>query len=322
MTTPTKISTPFLEKKAKIIAQLATPDSAYTDASPKGSVDVGIRELIAEINSQAGLVTTSSCAGRVSVFLEGKKSQQHQAQEGGGGGGGGGGSDAQLAGAVGGKGGGGRWLHVSHEPLGDDASGRGWEEVLFGGDGADDVVADDGTGGVEERLVHFKFEPMILHILTASPEHAQSVLRCGLEAGFRESGAINLLGQQQQQQHATPMVAIRSMGLGLESIVGTLAAGRLHSIVSPEYLAMLVRISNERFRQNAERIERFRLALKEEFGDKKQTGKPGWEDAAARRERKKAEGLRRRDEVAKEREQSESANGNSDIADEQPIIIP
>ncbi|TLD32990.1 hypothetical protein PspLS_01377 [Pyricularia sp. CBS 133598] len=312
MTIATKIPTPFSEKKAKIIAHLATPDSAYTDASPKGSVDVGIRELIAEINSQAGLVTTSSCAGRVSVFLEGKKSQ-NQVQESG---------DAQLAGAVGGKGGGGRWLYVSHEPFG-DAGGGSWEEVLFGADGAGHDVSDEGIGEAEERLVHFKFEPMILHILTASPEHAQSVLRCGLEAGFRESGAINLLGPQQQQQ-ATPMVAIRSMGLGLESIVGTLAAGRLQSLVTTQYLAMLVRISNERFRQNAERIERFRLALKEEFVEKKQTSKPGWEDAAARRERKKAEGLRRREEVAKEKEKEKSspANENSDMPDEQPIIIP
>ncbi|TLS22671.1 uncharacterized protein PpBr36_05657 [Pyricularia pennisetigena] len=310
MTTAAKIPTPFLEKKAKIVAQLATPDSVYTDASPKGSVDIGIRELIAEINAQTGLVTTSSCAGRVSVFLEGKKSQ-HQAQEGGG--------DAQLAGVVGGKGGGGRWLYVSHEPFG-DVAGTSWQDVLFGADGTGDAVADEATEEAEERLVHFKFEPMILHILTASPEHAQSVLRCGLEAGFRESGAINLLGQQQQQ--ATPMVAIRSMGLGVESIVGTVAAGGLQCLVTPQYLAMLVRISNERFRQNAERIERFRLALKDEFGGKKQTGKAGWEDAVARRERKKAEGLRRRDEVAKEREKSNAANGNSDMLDEQPIIIP
>ncbi|KAH8844364.1 hypothetical protein MCOR27_009252 [Pyricularia oryzae] len=311
MTITLNIPIPFLEKKAKIIAQLATPDSTYTDASPKGSVDVGIRELIAEINCQAGLVTTSSCAGRVSVFLEGKKAQ-NRVQVGGG--------DAQLAGTVGGKGGGGRWLYVSHEPFG-DVGGRSWEEVLFGADGPGDDVADEGTGEAEERLVHFKFEPMILHILTASSEHAQSVIRCGLEAGFRESGAINLLGPQQQQQ-ATPMVAIRSMGLGLESIVGTLAAGGLQCLVTPQYLAMLVRISNERFRQNAERIERFRLALQEEFGEKKQTGNPGWEDAAARRERKKAEGLRRREEIAKEKEKSNSANGNPDMSDEQPISIP
>lgn len=41
--------------------------------SPKGTVDAGIRELIDVINGVEGLVTTSSCAGRVSVFLEGSR---------------------------------------------------------------------------------------------------------------------------------------------------------------------------------------------------------------------------------------------------------
>lgn len=39
-------------------------------------MDAGIRELIGEINAREGLVTTSSCAGRVSVFLEGKKKKR------------------------------------------------------------------------------------------------------------------------------------------------------------------------------------------------------------------------------------------------------
>lgn len=127
------------------------------DLSPKGTVDVGIRELIGEINACEGLVTTSSCAGRVSVFLEGRRGLP---------GGGGllpghpfavdeegvaadaaadaaedeagegerlvvaegqqqqqGGDDDGVDGGlrtvagVGGKGGGGRWLFVSHDPV-------------------------------------------------------------------------------------------------------------------------------------------------------------------------------------------------------------
>src|SRR5689334_16583600 len=38
------------------------------DKSPKGNVDDGVWELINEINAVEGLVTTSSCAGRVSCF--------------------------------------------------------------------------------------------------------------------------------------------------------------------------------------------------------------------------------------------------------------
>lgn len=63
----------FARRKEAILAQLAVPDDEYTDLSPKGTVDAGIRDLIDEINQLDGLVTTSSCAGRVSVFLEGRR---------------------------------------------------------------------------------------------------------------------------------------------------------------------------------------------------------------------------------------------------------
>lgn len=63
----------FARRKEAILAQLAVPDEEYTDLSPKGTVDAGIRDLIDEINGLDGLVTTSSCAGRVSVFLEGRR---------------------------------------------------------------------------------------------------------------------------------------------------------------------------------------------------------------------------------------------------------
>lgn len=63
----------FARRKEAILAQLAVPDDEYTDLSPKGTVDAGIRDLIDEINGLDGLVTTSSCAGRVSVFLEGRR---------------------------------------------------------------------------------------------------------------------------------------------------------------------------------------------------------------------------------------------------------
>lgn len=66
----------FARRKEAILAQLAVPDDEYTDLSPKGTVDAGIRDLIDEINGLDGLVTTSSCAGRVSVFLEGRRAGQ------------------------------------------------------------------------------------------------------------------------------------------------------------------------------------------------------------------------------------------------------
>lgn len=136
------LSTPsalFTSKKTNILEALSVPDSDYTDLSPKGSVDEGIRRLIDEINVIDGLVTTSSCAGRVSVFLEGQKTLE-AGQE-----------DGQLA-TPGGKGGGGAWLFVSHDPV----SGNGWVDGL-------EMSEEDGKSVISaaRRLIHFKFEPMV-----------------------------------------------------------------------------------------------------------------------------------------------------------------
>lgn len=170
-------SSTFTARKSKILSQLSLPDADYTDLSPKGSVDVGIRDLISEINARDGLVTTSSCAGRVSVYLEGKKSksssfsasrppsqqQQQQSEE----------TNPETgevgvvvsssSSTVGGKGGG-EWLYVSHDPV--PCRENGIYEELFGlkerrrNSGCDDDD-DDGKPDEQGKLIHFKFEPMV-----------------------------------------------------------------------------------------------------------------------------------------------------------------
>lgn len=137
----------FLEKKKKILEQLSIPDAEYTDASPKGSVDEGIRDLIDEINESSGFVTTSSCAGRVSVFLEGRRVAETEDQ------------DEQIAG-VGGKGAGGTWLYVSHDPVPDNGNVyQEWTEML--GLAESDAFQDKIKEFKERRLIHFKFEAMV-----------------------------------------------------------------------------------------------------------------------------------------------------------------
>ncbi|KXH50491.1 tRNA wybutosine-synthesizing protein [Colletotrichum salicis] len=340
----------FTTRKHKILEQLSVPDAEYTDASPKGSVDVGIRELIDQLNALDGFVTTSSCAGRVSVFLEGRKA------------GGAAGTDQGTAAAAaavssspqddqgnddttpttaaletiagpGGKGGGGTWLFVSHDPvpgthdndedllrlfgLVDEDAGRGAGKEPGQAVG----VSGHSQPGRRKRLVHFKFEPMILHILTASLSHAQLLLKCALAAGFRESGALNLLPSASQDDATaltsasssspvTPMVGVRTMGLALESLIGYVdedvsdgaeGSTRRHCTVTPDYLRDLLHIANERFVENAARIARFRTALQEAVaGPPPKVGEGGaaWEDADARRERKRAEGLRRKEVLA------------------------
>lgn len=151
----------FLRKKAKILEQLSIPDSEYHDLSPKDSVDIQIRDLIDEINGVEGLVTTSSCAGRVSVFLEGEKKKERVEEDVG--------EDEMRAktttAGTGGKGGGGRWLYVNHDPIvveemRDDAT------AFLG------LKRKEGGFKVEElagRRVHFKYEGFVSYIRFPQP---------------------------------------------------------------------------------------------------------------------------------------------------------
>ncbi|KAJ2906002.1 hypothetical protein MKZ38_003485 [Zalerion maritima] len=351
----------FTSKKRRILERLAVPEGEYTDLSPKGSVDEGIRGLIGEINSFDGLVTTSSCAGRVSVFVEGaKRGSEAEGGEREGRRGLGAGTRA----AAGGKGGGGRWLFVSHDPLSGPGDGGGGDVVGLLGLAArgrvetEASLADDEAGsGKGRRLIHFKFEPLILHVLASSLRHAQIVLKGGLQAGFRESGAHGLVpaagsaaaaatkatppshpcsrswaAPPEQDQAITPMVAIRSMGLGFESLIGYQSTdGENHLVVSPEYLWSLVGIANERFKENTKRIARFREALEGGMekeandgggggnggkGGKRGDGENGeWEDTGKRRERKRVEGLRKAEEARRRKVVHREAGGTGEEED-------
>ncbi|KAJ0163281.1 tRNA wybutosine-synthesizing protein 3 [Colletotrichum tanaceti] len=332
---------PFTTRKLKILEQLSVPDAEYTDASPKGSVDVGILELIGELNALDGFVTTSSCAGRVSVFLEGRRAAQTFAPAGtsedeashflraatqrDGDGNAHGSTNTLTIAGPGGKGGGGTWLFVSHDPVpephdDDDELLRLLGLVGEKGPAPHSVAGDSGSsqpGRRRKRLIHFKFEPMILHVLTASLAHAQLLLKCALAAGFRESGALNLLPattaapEDESSSPVTPMVGVRTMGLALESLIGYVVDDddeARHCTVTADYLRDLMQIANERFAENAARIARFRAALREAAaGPPPKLGEGGaeWEDAAARRERKRAEGLRRKEEMLVARQETQ-----------------
>lgn len=130
---------------------------------------MGIRDLIDEINGAEGWVTTSSCAGRVSVFMEGAREGgltatadiENKEKEG----------EDEMANAnadgveprttakAGGKGGGGRWLFVSHDPVDlRSISTKSLIEKL----GMSTVVTPNSiVRNSDRRFVHFKFEPMV-----------------------------------------------------------------------------------------------------------------------------------------------------------------
>lgn len=124
----------FHDRKAKVLADLSTPDEQYQDLSPKGSVDAGIRELISEINSLPEYVTTSSCAGRIAVYLEGAKGAK----------------------------GGGKWLFTSHDPV-DLPTDEGECFSILGISRGNPTTPEETA---DSRFVHFKFEPLVSALLS------------------------------------------------------------------------------------------------------------------------------------------------------------
>lgn len=132
--------------------------------------------------------------------------------------------------------------------------------------------------------------------MAASLEKAQRVLSAAINAGFRESGVHTL--RNVTDKDACIMVAVRTSGLALESIIGYLEDNgdteHICSVVSEAYLRMLLGMIRQRFDANSERILRFRKNLLEPTP---QADGERWEDADARRRRKRAEGLRQSEEL-------------------------
>ena len=156
--------------------------------------------------------------------------------------------------------------------------------------------------------------------MAASLHHAQPILAAAINAGFRESGVQSL--KNLDDVNAFPMVAIRSSGLALESIIGcvpdrvkdTIEVGSdgenyvnnkdVHSLVSESYLDLLLNVANDRFKSNTERMNRFESDLFEREAPKSSN----WEDSKTRQERKRAEGLRQQEEVRKVKAQRGSSS--------------
>lgn len=158
----------FDAKKTQIVQRLARPEGEYNDASPKGSVDENIRELVAEINGTTGFVTTSSCSGRVAVYLEGPKrpvdsgdlATQDRVDERE--------RSANNAPAPTSGKGGGRWLFTSHEPV--DVAGLSDEGTVYASLGIESATyLSFPQDGEKARFVHLKFEPLVCqHDVTIS----------------------------------------------------------------------------------------------------------------------------------------------------------
>ena len=146
-------------KKAEILRKLERDPSIYTDKSPKGKLDEQIVELVHDLNTIDGLITTSSCSGRISVFLDGypRMSQTELSLE----------STNEIVSEDLGKEAG-RWLFSSHGPLFVEREPAQNDKflTLFGlnyprQDGTERSLPSGFQDVSQYRCIHFKFEPMV-----------------------------------------------------------------------------------------------------------------------------------------------------------------
>jgi len=154
--------------------------------------------------------------------------------------------------------------------------------------------------------------------MAASLHHAQPILTAAINAGFRESGVQSL--KNLEDPNAFPMVAVRTAGLALGSIIGyawgsETGEKETGALVSEEYLETLLRVANARFAANAERIERFSDSL---FHGN-EGSEPAWENPRSRRERKRAEGLKKKDQLGAQDSQLNRDHGSREL-DDGPLL--
>ncbi|KAK6199186.1 putative trna-YW synthesizing protein [Scheffersomyces amazonensis] len=245
----------FDQKKQAILKDLALNSEDSPDASPKGTVDVKCLPIIHLINSNDHMVTTSSCSGRVSVFLEGVKEVQQ--------------GDTKI----GAKGNQGRWLFVTHDP--DDLDD--WHHNIEFHTSEEQIPTDINT-----RYILYKFEPLILHVKCRDQDTAKLLYTTAMNCGFRESG----IGSNN-------IVAIR-ISIKLDVPIGYLNV-RDESVllVTKQYLDVLTRLSHDRFRENFKKMDQLHASIETSLFSSRPS-KPAEETKEQRRERKIREGLERK----------------------------
>lgn len=255
---------PFIQKKNQILREIETTLGAVPDLSPKGSIDELCIPIMNLINAHNDMVTTSSCSGRLSVFVEGSKVK---------------GEDNSK---IGGKGDGGHWIFVSHDK--NDIKDWFKDKLIYSS------VPYDQLNELRTRYILFKFEPLILHVKCRNLETASVLYKTAMGCGFRETGiGINNI------------VAIR-ISIKLDIPIGYYDEDndKFIAFVDENYLRLVTQLSLDRFNENEKRLAMLYEAISKMDAELKQPSKE--ESKEERRERKRREGLERqkRTQVAQE----------------------
>ncbi|KAH3671352.1 hypothetical protein WICMUC_004649 [Wickerhamomyces mucosus] len=247
---------PFDQKKNAIVEEISSTLNAVKDASPKGSIDELCIPIIKLINSHKDLVTTSSCSGRVSVFIEGNKVKEQDNVK------------------IGGKGDGGNWLFVTHDKNELELWYKDYK-FIYGQSSTLDLP-------LSTRYILFKFEPLILHIKCRDFSTASLIYQTAMNCGFRESGiGVNNI------------VAIR-ISIKLDIPIGFLTSDNEYSLfIDENYLKLVTNLSLDRFNENERKLSQLYSAIEENIINQPQKEEKVWESKKDRAERMKKEGLER-----------------------------
>ncbi|OWB61973.1 transferase activity protein [[Candida] boidinii] len=280
----------FDQKKESIQREISETTSDSPDASPKGTIDELCIPIIKLINSHNDLVTTSSCSGRASVFIEGSKLRKSNIET----------SQEQIKETeadnnnnqdisdykIGAKGEGGHWLFVTHNENEVD----GWwkdKGIKFSKDVFQAKKVSDFD--LSTRYILFKYEPLILHVKCRNFEAAKLLFTTAMECGYRESG----IG-------ANNIVAIRT-SIRLDVPIGYIDESKeeLVSIVSEDYLDLMTIMSLDRFKENSRKLNQLYESIDKNIIKSNPIIKEKQvvESREEKRIRKMKEGMARRDEV-------------------------
>ncbi len=280
----------FQQKKKALLEQISITSDSHPDLSPKGTIDNEVLPLIHLINSHPGMVTTSSCSGRLSVFLEGKK---HKLT-----------SDETK---IGGKGDGGRWIYITHDLKDLENDKKVWFESIIASSSQLEISSLTSTENnihlnKETRYILFKYEPLILHVKCRDQETANHLYSVSMACGFRETGiGPNLIVGIRISLRLDAPIAYLDVGPDGEEVIKPL--------VTEEYLKILTAMARNRFEENYRRrdklYESISKLIKQEYdgtNENKKMKNVQEETKEERRERKKKEGLLRQKQLLEQEE--------------------
>jgi tRNA(Phe) wybutosine-synthesizing methylase Tyw3 len=162
----------FAQRRAQTLAELAADAGDFSRA---GGVDERARPVVYLVNRHPSFFTTSSCAGRVSLFADPTSATRSRGMKGG------------------------EWVYVNHDPADADAvveavarklgEGGGESDGAPGGkgddgkgDGGEGDGAPGGGGGDPECTLVLRFEPFILSVEAVSIEEGSRMVAAARDA--------------------------------------------------------------------------------------------------------------------------------------------